>query len=104
MTRREIAQELFLTVAVAAGLALSLWRIYGSLVHDTDPAREAFGYILLNHADAFTFGMIALLASAVLLDWMHYRRAGVFAALTPFRAIAAVVAVALLVWTGVRGA
>jgi len=65
--------------------------------------RIFFEYILFNNAYAFTLGMIALLGLAVWLDWRHYRRTGVFAAFTPFRAIAAVVALALLVWTGLDG-
>jgi hypothetical protein len=103
MTKREMAQELLVTVAVAAYLAFALWRAYSGLVHGADPADTAFAYILFNHAYAFTLGMIALLGLAVWLDWRHYRRTGFFAALTPLRTIAAVVALALLVWTGIDG-
>jgi len=99
MTKRELAKELLVTVVIAAGLALAIWRAYGLSVSGSDPARKAFAYILSNHADAFTLGMIALLTLAILVDWMHYLRTGFFAALTPFRTIAAVVALALLVWT-----
>jgi fluoride ion exporter CrcB/FEX len=99
MIKRELAKELLLTVVVAAGLALSIWRTYGLFVSGSDPARSPFWRMLSNHADAFTLGMIALLALAILVEWMHYLRTGFFAAFTPFRTIAAIVALALLVWT-----
>ncbi len=60
MTKREIAQELFFAIAVAAFLAFALWRVYSRFVYGTDPADTAFAYILFDHAYAFTLGMIAL--------------------------------------------
>jgi uncharacterized membrane protein len=103
MTKREAAQELFVAVALAASLAFAIWRAYSRLVYGTSLSGQILDYILLNHAYAFTLGMIALLGMAVWLDWRHYRRNGFFAALTPFRTTAAVVALALLVWTGFHG-
>ena len=103
MTKRETAQELLVAVALAGGLAFAIWRAYNRFVYGTNPPGQIFEYILLNHAYAFTLGMVALLGLAVWLDWRHYRRNGFFAALTPFRTIAAVVALALLVWTGLHG-
>ena len=103
MTRQEIMQEVFVAVAVASSLGFGLWRVYSTFVYGGDPADEAFAYILHNHTYAFTFAMIALLALAVWLDLRHYRRSGFFVALTPFRTIAAAVALALLVWTGLNG-
>ena len=97
MTKRETAIELFVAAALAASLAIGIWQAYGLLVYGADPLNRIFVHILLKNACAFTLGMMALLGSAIWLDWRHYRRTGFFAALTPFRTIAALVALALLV-------